>query len=140
MDHIADIIRRLMENLEGEKRAMAVRAGALPVAEDMGGCLMIRPDLSVVALSWWSDEIAPVDEWWQKCARIEAARKYEALRDLMPQKPHDASVCKNCGGTGSLDDQIEGLEAVRPSGTGPLLQCGDCFGLGWVANDEDELS
>lgn len=98
-------------------RNAARQTGALPVHCDMGGCLAIAPDGEIVEFDPETESVQPVrDEVWRRRALVKAARRYEALRDLQPQKPADARACAACGGQGVVVDDLD---------------CAECAGLGW---------
>ncbi len=98
-------------------RDAARQTGALPVHCDMGGCLAMTPDGDIIEFDPETQSIRPVrDAAWTRRALVKAARRYDELADLLPQKPRDARVCAACGGQGVL---VAGFD------------CAECGGLGW---------
>jgi hypothetical protein len=100
------------------ERAAAQATGGLPVYSDMGGVLVIAPDLRVLVYDPEVLASKEADAHWRRVALVRAAEKFPELRSLMPQRPSDAEDCKACQGKGTvLKFQVT---------------CGKCGGTGWV--------
>lgn len=115
-------IRSLSE--QGQKggddlfRKAAVRTGGLPVYADMGGVLVVTESLEILLYEPETDSLRGVaDERWRIFALVKAAQKFPSLATLRPQQPASAVACSQCGGQGVV---LGGLD------------CGRCFGVGWV--------
>ena len=107
------------------KRDLAARHGALPVYADMGGCVLLRPDGSFLAIEWEAaDVVLPVSDPWKVCALVFGSKKYPALRCMLPDRPPTAADCEVCKGTGRPFSDIE------------AVMCGRCLGLGWAPDGE----
>jgi len=106
--------------LQHELRDVAA-FGALPLYQDVGGCLALRPDGRVVEVFWDkpAQSFGDASPSWRLVALVNGAEAYPALRALLPARPEGSPDCANCDGRGRLDDA--GI-------------CGACFGLGFRAS------
>jgi hypothetical protein len=122
---VAVEIDRLIDEYEPDPRHGARLRGwareqrALPVSFDMGGVLGMRPDGSVLSVSWddpgsTREEPSPVAH---AAATIGASQKYAALKTLGPRRPSDAEPCTAC-------------TSFRPN-AGERQGCPLCWYLGW---------
>ena len=130
---LSDYIRERIERFADEASPGEVRFharhiethGALPLYSAWTATAGIRPDGELV--SWitedWpgaADEFA--DPTWVNLALVQGARRYPALKDLIPPRPREAEVCDGCGGAGAIPDLPENLKNV-------ICKCG---GIGWL--------
>jgi hypothetical protein len=99
-------------------RAAAISTGGLPVYCDLGGCLVLMPEGTIVGVDHdGSATINVNDTAWIRVARTAAADKYAPLSAL---RPSGDQRCEACGGTGSL---YEGR-----------IRCGVCGGSGRLSS------
>src|SRR5262249_11542501 len=109
-----------------EFRGLAQRLNALPLYADMGGCILIRPDGTMLFIhsnqKLDADAVsAPLtDRRWRHTALVVGSEKYPELRILLPPRPSDAPDCAACAGKGYI--------SVADINAG----CGVCFRLGWI--------
>lgn len=118
----AEVERLIGETLrEGSAvgNAMLARAtGCLPIYSDMGGELVISPNLDVLEYQVDDDILLSVaDERVRSIVLVRAARRYPTLAALEPPRPKDAVVCSACHGTGEIV---------------PRAWCAVCRSLGWL--------
>lgn len=118
---IKRLVRDVVESPEVPEayRDAARETGALPVYCDVGGCLAITPGGEIVEFNAENHSVRPVrDPAWRRRALVRAARRYQELEGLRPEKPAHAVWCTVCRGRGvAVDD----------------LDCAECDGLGWKA-------
>jgi hypothetical protein len=100
------------------KRDAALAADALPVEADLGGVLLVTPELQVVEYALFSGTISPVIDAQERLYAFKcAAEQFPELADLMPARPAGALDCPACEGVGLLAQRF---------------RCGQCHSLGWV--------
>ena len=97
----------------------------LPVYLGWTAVLGIRPDGTLV--EWLHEDspetVRPIQHpFWCRLALCQGARKYPALKPLIPARPVDAVQCDGCSGTGII-------------GALPTMIC-KCGGLGWLIAGE----
>jgi hypothetical protein len=104
--------------LDRELRDVAA-FGALPLYWDVGGCVAIRPDGTVVSVYWAQPEASfrEADANWRTVALVAGREQYPELEQLVPARPPSAIDCDNCSHRGRLEDDAF---------------CGVCHGLGWI--------
>jgi hypothetical protein len=97
----------------------ARRTNGLPVYGDLGGVIALTPGGELISYSEETDTITPVQEGlWQDVALAYLGRRYPDLRELLPERPAQASACPSCSGSGWMMDG--------------RLFCRLCRGLGWI--------
>jgi hypothetical protein len=105
-----------------EAERIAIGIGALPVYEDMGGCIALTPDREILEIDCergtWSIE---EDPRWRRLALKRAATRFPALTELLPVRPEDAAHCDACSGSGVLFG----------------VACARCASLGWYLESDD---
>jgi hypothetical protein len=108
------------EVVDPDARKLVARTGALPVHADMGGTLLLTPDLRVLSCAHDSSQVSEEGgaKWTLLALRL-ASERFPELADLRPRRPADAYVCLVCSGSGQLFGR---------------LWCGPCSGLGWCAS------
>lgn len=118
------LVVQLVQKLVGSSdtpapyRDAARRTAALPVHCDMGGCLAITERGEVIEYDAETNTVKPVaEEKWRMLALAKAAKRYDGLRGLTPERPSHANTCSACEGSGEV---LDGLD------------CGECSGLGWL--------
>ena len=119
-------------NRPGNDPAEAIAAarthGLLPLWNDMGGSLLLRPDGEVLTFGWDTPgKLEPVSNSVQDRQIVHAARgsasaKFPSIRGLAPARDQDAVVCPSCNGQG------------RTPGMPSNIVCA-CGGLGWLPHD-----
>lgn len=114
-------LRQLVDDTEdhGEgapRREIARATHGLPVYADMSGGLAVTPEGRVLHYSWETREVREADEKWTRLARVRLVREHPEFRELLPARTANAKTCAACGGSGLLHS----------------MDCGDCFGAGWV--------
>lgn len=122
-DQHANTVRALINQIRSEaaeatplEREASLCTDGLPVYMDLGGCLLITPDGSVLEFAPETAAVSVVtDPSWIRVARTAAAERYEALAGL---RPRGETACPTCGGKGFF-----GSDPVR---------CGTCGGTGRV--------
>jgi hypothetical protein len=123
---MASAIRKLAEQskrseTDPDLREAAVRTGGLPVYADLGGILLLTPEARVLRYDPEMASVAEVtEERWKALALARAARKFPGLESLRPQAVN-AVTCQECHGEGVILGDVD---------------CGTCFGLGWLADSE----
>ena len=108
----------MQPNLEAELRSVAA-FGALPLYQDVSGCLALRPDGSVVSVQWQNPEASfrEVEPAFRIAALVSGRPLYPELSELLPTRAPGTPDCGNCEGRGELAE-------------GGV--CGVCHGLGFV--------
>ena len=108
------------------ERAGSLRAlDALYLFGTIGIEAILRADGQVWVLpdDHWDDPTAPVPEWRpadereRTSALVIASKRMPELRQLLPERPSNATECPRCSGTGYF---VEGIV------------CPDCGALGWL--------
>lgn len=127
---VADRIQRLIDSLptEGEPhwlwRVCRDEHNAYPLAGNEVYLWAIRPDGVVLCLDHEAFGV-PVEVETDPVKRFAAivfgARQHPELRELIPEQPRDARLCRSCAGTG-----LQGAEEER------VHTCYGCNGLGWT--------
>jgi hypothetical protein len=116
--HLDAIINNRVSSSASELM-VARRTNGLPVYGDLGGVIALTLSGEFVLYGDNSDTVAPVQEsLWEDVALASLGKHYPDLRELLPDRPADATVCPNCSGTGWM--------------MGGRLFCRMCRGLGWV--------
>jgi hypothetical protein len=119
-ERVRELSRKIAASTDEGLSAMrdaAARTGGLPVYCDLGGCLIITPEGTVVQLEYSFDTVSTVtDPSWLRAARVAAAKTHPELEGL---QPGGARICAACAGTGRIR-QARGL------------RCGVCYGIGFV--------
>jgi hypothetical protein len=121
---LSELIRGWIEKAKRDDPTSLTRGGdALLIYRDMGGSCFIRPDGTVLTEGHDSDggPQVEVNEGWRCVALLAGSRGWPELACLLPPRPSDAVVCRNCSGTGSI--------LIGKVGIG----CGSCCGLGWCS-------
>ena len=89
---------------------------AVRIYTDVGGAAFLRPDGSLLFEGFDSGPYKELDPRLHTAALVAGARQHPELLELLPHRPHDATTCGTCSGTGyELQHVI----------------CGGCGGLGW---------
>lgn len=99
--------------------------GALPIWADLIFTWALRPDGTVLRMdrdSLFHPSEPETDPLALYAALEQASRMIPELRVLVPDAPAGTRPCTRCGGTGSLERQVDG----------GLDLCTACGGLGWV--------
>ena len=95
-----------------------IKTGGVPVYSDLGGVLLIDPEMTVLELDTETGALRVVsDAAWRRVAFSCAARTFPLLAELMPQRPQGAVPCGQCMESGCLLGEVT---------------CGKCHGLGWL--------
>ena len=129
---LAQTVRDLIGRVDGELGAMSREVGALPVYRDVGGCVMLRPDLSVVVCDWDSYETRVADSVLARRTRYRAGQMYPELESLLPDQPPGANACPKCGGTGENQAVLKDVPSRIKRRLGAAAMCAECAGLGWI--------
>jgi hypothetical protein len=109
--------------LEAE-RISARLSGGVPVYADMTAILLVTPR-GVEAYDYETRTLTVVSEYkWRTIALVRAVALYPELAELAPIRPADATDCRQCGGSGKL-------QQVANCG------CGACSGTGWLPVSAD---
>jgi hypothetical protein len=119
-ERLAATIRELAaEVIDPDDRKLVAKTGALPVHADIGGTLLLTPDLRVLSCAHGSDQVSEEGraKWTLLALRL-ASERFPELAELRPRRPADARECPVCSGSGTLFGR---------------LCCGQCSGLGWCA-------
>ena len=137
---IAERIRGYMNEIQQdwgnhptEVARIAERAGAIPLVLDAGGFYALRPDGTVVEISWDTPEsaVAIHSARLRDIALKGGSERYPALLKLLPQRPSDSMPCPQCGGSGTHPMAVAaGIENL-------VCWCG---GFGWIPHDWEEAS
>jgi hypothetical protein len=89
------------------------------VYADMGGVIALTSSGEFESYNPEAEVVAPVHEdVWNDVGLASLGREYPDLRELLPVRPAQASVCPNCSGSGWMMDG--------------RLFCRMCRGLGWL--------
>jgi hypothetical protein len=105
---------------------VAQRTNGLLVYGDLGAAIALTPMGEFVELPHNNDSISPVrEQFWHDIAFASLIKHYPDFRDLLPERPTNASDCSICSGTGWMMDG--------------RCYCGTCRGLGWVLAVEHQL-
>jgi len=114
---------------DGQPEVAAARAHhALPFWRDIGGCLLLQPNGTILGLEWDNpslvDSVAdtPRDRKLVHAARASAAERFPDISGLRPERGPDVKICPSCGGTGRL----------TRFGEPPVNVVCECGGLGWI--------
>jgi hypothetical protein len=123
-------IQRLIDSLpiEGEPhwlwRVCREEHNVFPLAGNDVYLWAIRPDGVVLCLDHEAFGV-PVEEETDPVKRFAAivygARLHPELRELIPEQPEGARLCRSCAGTGLQGGEDE-----------PVRSCYGCGGLGWT--------
>ena len=84
-------------------RRWAKHHHALPLIVDMGGCVALRPDGTLIDFAWDAEANASTLSAPREChvARAIGSRKYPWLDGLAPVRSSGSVTCTGCGGTGN---------------------------------------
>jgi hypothetical protein len=110
-----------------DQRNLAVYLQALPLYEDLGGCIAIRPDGELIFVEsnvdWSKPNVSAreLEPMWRTIALASGSRRYPELRELLPPRGAEDIDCPDCAGTGRL----------REPPTRAGLICSACHGVGW---------
>lgn len=133
IDLSKQIRARIAELLAGDcsdsplTRAQIERFDVLPLAADMGGCVAIRPDGTLVSHAWDTDDVyEETRELLRVAALVQGARRYPELAPLVPVRTADAITCPHCDGTG-VPNEVRAMGDDAPNN----IVC-RCAGLGWI--------
>jgi hypothetical protein len=122
-ERIANAIAKAIEDLAPESighiNYEGVRYQALPIFGTIGEVWLLRADGSL----WRADSdfgapLEPLPESLRTVALVAGANRYPWLRELLPTRPAEATICGDCGGMGR-------------TGPGDALFCRSCGALGW---------
>jgi hypothetical protein len=106
-------------------RELAAQLRLLPVVLDMGGCYCLQSDGEIFAFTW--DEphklILETDPRIRNLVLFQAAKKFPALKPLIPPRPATAHDCDSCKGAG--------VASGFPPELAKDIVC-FCGGLGWI--------
>src|SRR5689334_4454338 len=106
-------------------RRLARCCNALAVYQDIGGALLLRPDLLVLAVGWDEEDLAePAEGQWRMVALRSAEERFPELKPLLPSRPSVAPLCRYCDGRGQVPVPRFGR---------PFSPCASCKGAGWEA-------
>jgi hypothetical protein len=127
----SQIQQRIDELLAGsdpdpaDLREVAGLLKALPIYQDMSGCIALRPDGSMVFLDDQSRKVSEdIEPQWRLIALVNGSVKYPELKTLLPARPENAWNCQQCEGTGRFIFENQVYESAF---------CGTCSGLGWLS-------
>lgn len=104
-------------------REVARQLNALPIYPDWSGCLVLRPDGTILFLDDSTGEATEeFDQKFRSVGLVYGSEKYPELKVLLPARPDDANTCEDCRGTGRwfFEEQVQSN-----------IFCGQCSGLGW---------
>jgi hypothetical protein len=103
---------------------IAIRHKVLPLYLDWTGFFALSRNGDVLWIDWDATDVAePVSDLrWRDIGLIQGARRYPALRALLPGKSPGATICPGCSGSGDLGTRNPALKE---------LVC-QCAGLGWI--------
>jgi hypothetical protein len=109
-------------NFDGQRYA------ALPLFGTLGEVWLLRPDGSL----WRADSetgsrFEPLPVHLHTTALVAGLQRYPWLKQLLPQRPANASSCNSCGGQGR----------IGPENT---LFCHICGALGWRSPNDEPTS
>ena|SRR5437899_9830641 len=122
---LAPLVRKAIEGLKEEIDStyteIANRFGALTVACESCGYLLLRENGEVLTLELGNDarpRIAQDVRPYLRTFRF-LRKKYPEITRLLLERPVSGVDCPECSGTGANRSNLE---------------CGQCHGLGWVTN------
>ena len=115
-DIVTRLVKQFLSRPESDSEELvAVQAtGAIPVYKDIGGCVLLTPDGSLMEWDWERKTVQPlVDRQMRDLAFVSAAERYPELTWLRPMR--NGPPCPVCKGGGRV---AEGA------------WCGNCSGVG----------
>src|SRR5262249_15955306 len=92
----------LDDPFDRERRKFAEEQNALPLLEDMGGCLALRVDGQVLSFVWDAPDQPRLetDVRIRNTVMYQRARTYPQMRLMIPPRPVSSRECSHCRGTG----------------------------------------
>lgn len=118
-NRIEEEVAKLSPETVGHMNYEGIHYGALPLFGTLGEVWLLRADGTL----WKADSdfgvpLTPLPENLHTIALVAGAERYSWLKDLLPQRPAEAFICRECGGRGK-------------TGPGNALFCRSCNALGW---------
>lgn len=118
---VRSAIEGLKKNNDPTYMELAVRFDALPVACELSGCILLRESGEVLTLENTGDARPRIARDVRPFLRafVNLQKSYPEINRVLLERPASGVDCSECRGTGKNRWNLE---------------CGPCYGLGWVTN------